>query len=306
MSKAVSKAKMLALGTAQWGWTVDRTAAFALLDAWLLAGQTWIDAATNYPINRVAADFRASEQILAEYIRAHGLGQELKVIMKVGSLSNMRVPDINLAPSFLWMMGAAYRQLLGESLHTLMWHWDTRTESADIEASLALMATLERDMGLQPGLSGLAQPALHAAALAQWPHLQCAVECKHHPFYTDLPRYAPLLAQHRHTFWVYGTTAGGLRLDGQYPPNSTYLLRGGNPQAFAEALTELRARLAHWNAKQLPDYQIHTMPQYGLLHAHVQPEVNGVILGVHSAQQLATALVWINKLGELDFSAVIL
>ncbi|MEO6759415.1 MAG: aldo/keto reductase, partial [Saprospiraceae bacterium] len=89
------KLPTLLLGTAQWGWTVSRTEAFQLLDAWLKAGHRGIDCATNYPINRQLRDFRAAEKILAEYFVAHGL-QDLQVTMKIGSLDNLRSPEPNL------------------------------------------------------------------------------------------------------------------------------------------------------------------------------------------------------------------
>ena len=73
--------KSLVLGTAQWGWNVSAREAFGLLDAWLQAGFRAVDCATNYPINRNPADFRAAEKILLEYVRAHGL-HDLRVTMK--------------------------------------------------------------------------------------------------------------------------------------------------------------------------------------------------------------------------------
>ncbi len=88
--------KRLLLGTATWGWTVSPKEAYRLLDAWLGKGYRHIDTATNYPINKNPGDFRASEKILLEYVRAQGL-TDLDITMKVGSLNNM----INIAPSFI-------------------------------------------------------------------------------------------------------------------------------------------------------------------------------------------------------------
>jgi aryl-alcohol dehydrogenase-like predicted oxidoreductase len=65
--------KQLLLGTAQWGWTVNRTQAFDLLEAWFKAGYQAVDGATNYPINKNPDHWRASETILAEFVQAHGL-----------------------------------------------------------------------------------------------------------------------------------------------------------------------------------------------------------------------------------------
>ncbi|MBK6931454.1 MAG: aldo/keto reductase [Saprospirales bacterium] len=80
--------KDLLLGTAQWGWTVSSDSAFQLLDAWIGSGRRAIDTATNYPINKIAGDFRAAERLLETYIRTHGL-TNLQITMKIGSLDNM-------------------------------------------------------------------------------------------------------------------------------------------------------------------------------------------------------------------------
>ena len=82
----------LILGSAMWGWTLDAPAAFTLLDQFYAAGFRKIDGATNYPLNGVPTDFRGSENILAEWIKAHGV-QDLEIIMKVGSISNQYSPE---------------------------------------------------------------------------------------------------------------------------------------------------------------------------------------------------------------------
>ena len=146
--------KTLVLGSAQWGWNVSPAEAFRLLDAWLGSGRRDIDCATNYPINRNPADFRASEKILLEYVQAHGL-RDLRITMKIGSLDNMRSPEVNLAPSFVLMMGEEYHRLFDTNLHCLMFHWDNRDDEAAIRASLEALAILQKEAGIRPGLSGI-------------------------------------------------------------------------------------------------------------------------------------------------------
>ena len=89
----MEKKKELVLGTAQWGWTIGRETAFEILEYWSGAGFRSIDCATNYPINRQPECFRAAEGILSDFILAHGL-KDLDVTMKVGSMDNMRTPDM--------------------------------------------------------------------------------------------------------------------------------------------------------------------------------------------------------------------
>jgi aryl-alcohol dehydrogenase-like predicted oxidoreductase len=293
--------KPLLLGTAAWGWTVDRATAFSLLDAWLAAGWSEIDAATNYPINRVPADFRASENILAEYVAAHGLQRELAVTMKVGAMDNLRSPDVNLAPSFLRMMADEYRRVFGGCLRGLTLHWDNRSDEASIRASLEVLADLQRE-GLQPGLSGIAHPDVYARVHADL-GLAFDIQLKHNVFHTDLPRYQPLLGgPTRHRLLAYGLNAGGVKMGATYQSDSTLLLRGGQPDQYASALVRLEQWLPEWNASVRPP--LRTVNHLGLLNAALHPQIGGAIVGVRSVAQLTETLEWWHNLEVFDYQDV--
>lgn len=182
--------KTLILGTAQWGWNVSRAEAFRLLDAWLDTGRREIDCATNYPINRNPADFRASEKILLEYVQAHGL-RDLRITMKIGSLDNMRTPEVNLAPSFVLMMGEEYHRVFDTNLHCLMFHWDNRDDEAAIHESLESLVRLQQEAGIQPGLSGIKFPEAYAHANEHF-GLSFDIQLKNNVFQSDFERYEPL------------------------------------------------------------------------------------------------------------------
>jgi aryl-alcohol dehydrogenase-like predicted oxidoreductase len=293
--------KKLLLGTAQWGWNVPAKKAYQLLDAWLESGQKGIDAATNYPINRNPTDFRASERILLEYIHANGLKGELEVTMKIGTLDNMRTPDINLSPSFVLMMGEEYVRLLGKNLHGITLHWDNRSDMEPIGATLSALASLHKNTGIQPGLSGIAHPAMYAAAND---HLQLNfdIQAKHNVLHSDLPRYAPLVEQ-GHRFFVYGINAGGVKLDGQYASDSTFLARGGQPDQTAALLGRLRQLLPEWNGRSGRP-KIKNMNQIGLIYALLHPQTAGLLLGVSATDQLKEALEWTEILASTDYSDV--
>jgi len=185
-----SNTKTLMLGTAQWGWTVSKGEAFQLLDAWLGAGFRAIDCATNYPINRNPADFRAAEKILQEYIYAHGLS-DLHITIKIGSLDNLRSPDVNLAPSFVQMMAEEYLRVFGANLACTMFHWDNRDQIGEIRASLEALQRIQNEHGIRPGLSGIAHPKIYAAANADL-GLSFEIQLKHNVLQSDFERYAPL------------------------------------------------------------------------------------------------------------------
>lgn len=298
--------KTLLLGTAAWGWTVDRREAFHLLDAWLDAGFRGLDAATNYPINKNPADFRAAEKILEEYILAHGL-QDLHITMKIGALDNMRTPDANLTPSFILMMAAEYRRLLGSNLQTIMLHWDNRSEEAPIVESLQALAALQRELDIRPGLSGIRHPDVYAR-LNEPLGLGFDIQLKHNVFQSDLERYTPFFPGHagaesRHRFFAYGINAGGVKLEGPYPSGSTYLVRGGDPSKVGASLDMLRQLLPKWNTASVRP-PLRTMNHLGLIFAGLQPRLDGIVLGLRSVAQLRESLDFWRNVETFDYSDV--
>lgn len=303
--------KTLQLGTAQWGWTVSRDEAFRLMDAWLAAGYRHIDAATNYPINKNPADFRASENILLEYIRAHGI-QDLSITMKIGALDNMRSPDINLSPSFILMMSEEYKRLFGKNLHGIMLHWDNRPDLPEVRSSLEALSTARRTLDIQPGLSGIKYPEVYATANREL-GLTFDIEGKHNVLYSDLPRYVPYFpfipegnndrAGVAHRFFAYGINAGGIKLEGPYPAGSTYLARGGDPEVLASTLERIRNNLPGWNLAFVRP-PVRTMNHLGLIFAGLDANVNGIVLGLRSVAQLQETLDFWRNIGVFDYSDI--
>lgn len=294
--------KCLILGTAQWGWTVPEAEAFLLLDDWLKAGNRRIDCATNYPINRNSAVFRAAERILAAYIQAHGL-RDLQVTMKIGSLDNMRSPEVNLAPSFVQMIAEEYRLLLGSNLDCLMFHWDNRQEEDGIRQSVHSLSIMQAEHGIRPGLSGIKHPEVYGK-VNQEAGLSFDIQVKHNILHSDLPRYKPYFDPQQHRFYAYGINAGGIKLEGlPYPAESTFLARGGQPEPLAVALQQIASALPGFNQDpQRP--AITTMNHLGLIYAGLHPAIHGVLLGVSSKDQMAQSLDFWRSLHYYDFRDV--
>lgn len=292
------------LGSAQWGWNVTRAEAFRLLDDWLATGRRKVDCATNYPINRNPADFRAAEKILLEYVRAHGL-RDLQITMKIGSLDNMRSPEVNLAPSFLLMMGEEYERLFGENLHCLMFHWDNRDEVEAIHASLESLAKLQNESGIRPGLSGVKFPEAYVQANEEL-KLPFDIQLKHNVFQSDFERYAPFLSNTqtlKHSFFAYGINGGGVKLDEHYDADSVFLARGGQPEKVAAMLEKIRAILPDLNTAFVRP-PVKTMNHLGLIFAALHPDLSGILLGVSSVSQLQETLDFWRNLETFDYSDV--
>ena len=293
--------KILMLGSAQWGWNVNRETAFGLLDAWLGAGHLHIDTATNYPINKNPADFRAAEKILLEYIQAHGL-RNLAITTKIGSLDNMRTPDVNLAPSFILMMAGEYRRLFENNLHGIMVHWDNRSDPPAIRETLEALAQVEKDLGIRPGLSGIKYPESYLEANNEL-GLSFDIQLKHNVLQSDLGRYSPFFSGKGNRFFAYGINAGGMKLEGPYPAGSTYLARGGDPENEALRLNKIRERLPHWNTTAVRP-PVRTMNHLGLIAAGFHPRLHGLVLGFSTLHQLHESLDFWRNLEVFDYSDV--
>ena len=296
--------KSLILGTAQWGWTIARNDAFALLDHWLKAGYSELDAATNYPINRNPADFRASEKIIAEYIQAHGLNRSLKITMKVGSMDNMRGPEHNLSASFIQMMAQEYARIFDNNLSGIMLHWDNRTCPTEIEASLYALQALQQQ-GIRPGLSGILHPNLHAA-INETLLLNFDIEVKHNVFTSDYARYAPLVQKNgqQHRFWAYGLSAGGIKFAAQAKSGGTFEVRGGQRAPFEDKLAQIEARIPDFNLAFVRP-PIVTMQHLGMVYALCSPFIDGAIVAPKTVAQLQETIEWHHNTDMFDYSDVV-
>jgi len=300
-----SPSKILMLGTAQWGWTVSKKEAFQLLDTWLAAGFRPVDCATNYPINRNPADFRAAEKILQEYLYAHGL-KDLRITMKIGSLDNLRSPDVNLAPSFVQMMTEEYLRIFDTNLACVMFHWDNRDEVGEIHASLVALQRIQNELGIRPGLSGIAHPEAYAAANADL-GLGFDIQLKHNILQSDFERYSTLnptrSTLNPHHLFAYGINAGGVKLEAPYPTDSTFLARGGQPEKVAPVLQKISALLPDWNTAFVRP-PVKTMNHVGLIFAGLHPGLSGILLGVSSVAQLRETLDFWRNFEVFDYSDV--
>ncbi|PHN05670.1 hypothetical protein CRP01_14400 [Flavilitoribacter nigricans DSM 23189 = NBRC 102662] len=267
-----------------WGWTLSKAECFQLMDEFYRMGGRQVDAATNYPINKIPTDFRAAEQILLEWIGTHGI-TDLEVIMKVGSINNLRTPDHNLSKSFLLLNLDDYRHRFGSNLDTFMIHWDNRDDRTEIERSLEVLEIAVQD-GLQAGLSGIRHPDIYAG-LNEAFQLDFRIQVKHNLFQSDLDRYAPL--QDHARFLAYGINAGGVKLrTDHYRPESNLIVRGGSA-GTTPLHTKLESLIPHWNQRDVPE-SIRNFNQISMIYAYHHPKINGILIGPSRIDQLQSSL----------------
>ena len=287
------------LGTAMWGWTTEKARCFEMLDHFYAQGYREVDAATNYPINKKPENFRLSEKILLEWINSHGV-QDLKVMMKVGSLNNMRTPDHNLSKSFLLLMLNEYQQAFGKNLDTFMVHWDNRTDVQHIEETFEAFAEAKQE-SLRLGLSGIKHPE-HYVALNEQYQFEFRIQIKHNLLHSDYNRYEGF--HHKAGFITYGINAGGLKLDPKaYDSNSSLAARGGNIQSPPSIIVPINEAIGRaGQEKNRP--VVHSMNQCGMVFAYYSPDVAGILLGTSRLEQLEQSLAFLKTLeahSYLDF-----
>ncbi len=295
MSPISNNIPALILGTAMWGWTMDARTCFGVLDAFYEAGFREVDAATNYPINRQPADFRLSERILCEWIQTHGVN-DLRVMMKVGSIDNMRSPDNNLHKSFLLMCLDDYRELLGSNLDMLMIHWDNREDESEIAQTLEALA-LAQAAGLKVGLSGIRFPEAYAQANEKF-QLDFYIQLKHNLLQSDYNKYKPFHGKRR--FMAYGINAGGVKLDAaEYASQSSLTVRGGDTSNQSPLIAGLKSWLDLQQAKYVTDFN-----QCSMTYAYHSEDIAGLLIGPSKVDQLRGTIDFYYKMQQIDFQHI--
>jgi aryl-alcohol dehydrogenase-like predicted oxidoreductase len=288
----------LFLGTAMWGWTVDRQTAFQMLDLYYDAGFREIDTATNYPIDKNPEHFRMAEALILEWIHAHRV-KDLKVTIKVGSVNNLGTPDSLLSKSFLLMNLEDYHNKFRENLSTFMIHWDNRDDQEVIHKSMEALQTAQ-EKGLRPGLSGIRYPGLYHEALQDFP-LDFQIQIKHNLLQSDYAHYAPFHGKRR--FVAYGISAGGIKLEGDYNENSSLRVRGKEQLHRDPRINEIQSRLnkiSKTNSATSPS----TFYEIGMIHAFHSPDIYGILIGPSMIEQMEMNLSFFQELKEGNYLSV--
>lgn len=294
----------LLLGTAMWGWTTPKETAFALLDEWYARGFREVDGATNYPIDKDPNHFRKAEKILLAWIKAHGVS-DLEVMMKIGSVNNLRTPEQVLTRSFILMMLDEYRWLFGNNLRTLMVHWDNRDDASAVRETMEGLDVV-RQQGLRIGLSGIRHPEVYAGLNRDFDFDFC-IQIKHNVLQSDYERYAQF--QGRRRFIAYGINAGGLKLDPEaYSAQSSLAARGADIGSEPPIVENIRRIIAQAN-EESSSHKKHRPPlsamhEIGIIHAFYHPDILGILLGVSSVSQLRSSIDFYEILKQQDFSDV--
>lgn len=276
MSREFSKQIML--GTALWGWGVEKREVFALLDAFVDLGGQYIDAATNYPINGVAEDFGRAAAWLGEWLNSN-TGTKLSVLLKVGSKNNLGSPDADLSPEVFAQAEKRYQEIFRGNLSALAVHWDGR-EKADTSAIAATIHCLDEihQRGLQIGFSGVKSPEIYQAVA---PHLadKWMIQVKENALtQTARSQYSPYFPKAQYI--AYGINMGGVKSRSN-DSNSSVSLR--NIQQPLELVDRI---LAFVESDNFLEPKPESLIEFSLALAIFNPYLSGVITGPRNLSQL--------------------
>jgi len=280
------KNKNLILGTALWGWGVDKSTAYELLDNFVSLGGKVVDTATNYPINKRPEDYGLALNWISEWLAMSGRS-DIFVITKIGAVDNMGSNTVNLTPSFIYDTKNYLFDRLGSALAAIAIHWDNRGNNADIDATINAFSEISSS-DLSIGFSGVENPQLYLDAApdlaGKW-----WIQVKENALSDAARQHYSLIFPNAH-YLAYGINMGGIKLE---PPSDTssIVLRSINRH---EGLVE---RLANYlNSKHVLSPPPSNLNELALTTSFLNPALSGVIIGPRNVAQLRSTLSFWSRL----------
>lgn len=274
--------KSICLGSAMWGWSVDKEEAFKLLDRFYSHGGRYVDTARNYPINGKAEDFLLSSKIISEWCKTHSI-TDLRIIHKIGSLRNENTPDNDLSKSSLYEHRDEALKLYGENLHCLMIHWDNRTDSAnEIRETCDFLIETRDHYRIVPGLSGIKNVPAYQKNLSSMMQ-DVVIEAKNNLLHDGVSHYRNLLNLGAKIF-AYGISVSGLKLDkSEYHKRSYVSLSRGSDYHDKYFTDELKSEYD----RMKENYPfIRNFYHASIVFTELNKDLYGYLIGPSSLKQL--------------------
>ena len=291
----IIKDKDLILGTAMWGWTIEKKECFRMLDFFYDKGFKAVDIAPNYPINNNHNYFRYAENILLEWININNIC-DLEIISKIGSYDNSGNPKNNLSFSFILMNYQYYIEKFGKNLKNLMVHWDNRNSASAIELTIKALEFIKAK-GINIGLAGIKNPKLYFESQSQ-AILNCTFELKHNIFSTTIKNYSMFKKTAR--FLVYGVNASGLKINQVYHSKNNIIVRKKDQESkrYGKTINKIDKFLI--KKSKYPLRKITNFNHIGMIYAYNTSWVDGIIIGPSSIVKLEDTILFFKKLVNND------
>ncbi len=279
----------LVLGGNVFGWTADRAASFAVLDAFVAGGGTMIDTADVYSAWVPGHKGGESESMIGEWLKASGKRDDVLIATKVGMLPGEG--GEKLAPARIAAACEASLKRLGTDRIDLYFaHQDD--DATPQEAALEAFATLVQAGKVRVlGASNFhaarlksANEAARAASLPRYDALQPEYNLvSRHKFEGELQDYC--VEQNVGVVPYYGLASGFLTGKYRSPDDLKKSVRGGR---MGEMLTEKAAVLAALDSVAAETGA--TLAQISPAWLIAQPGLTAPIASATSAQQLEELL----------------
>lgn len=285
--------KKLVLGTALWGWSLHKKDCFALLDSFYGEGFREVDVATNYPINKNSKYFRYAENLLKSWITSNQI-DDLKLIIKVGSLDNMGTPKNDLSYSFLIDSYNYYLDKFDNNLNNFMIHWDNRDYESQIRETLNALKSI-RENKLSLGLSGIKYPNIYSL-ISEELGLNYIIEIKHNMFFSAYQHYKSF--HKKAIFFAYGINAGGININNNYNSDSSVQLRNIHADAFQEKLVKLQEIINY--TQNANDITLKSFNHLSMINAYNDNNISGIIIGPSKLEQIKDSIKFFKLLEQVD------
>ena len=271
--------KDLILGTALWGWKVEESECFKILDYFYDNKFNKIDLATNYPINYDINSFRLSETIVEKWIKKNNVN-DLKLIIKIGSIDNSGSTYNNLNYDSILKNFEYYSKKFKNNLWNIMIHWDNRNDKKKIIETIGALKVI-KNQNINIGLSGIKYMKIYSRVLFE-NNLIPLIECKHNIFDSYVTTYKEYFPSNQ--IYVYGINLGGLNLSNIYDNKSSISLRGIDTSKYENFLKKLNEIINKYKSKLT--FKIKTLNQISFIEISFNKNINGLIIGPSSLTQM--------------------
>jgi hypothetical protein len=276
--------KKWALGTAVWGWAVDKKECFKMLDVFYERGERYIDTASNYPINGLSKDRYASENIIGEWIKVNGIN-DLNIIYKLGSIVNTNTPENNLSPEFVTKEFNRIITKFDDNKIIPMIHWDNRDNTNEIRNSLAKLISLT---WTDIGFSGIKYPEKYNEVIQEIGYNQSFyIEAKSNIHQSFIDHYKGI-GNNINRIFAYGISIGGLKLNLRDYSKDSYLKLVRDESSHERIMTsDLVKRIEELKRK---NKNIKSMYHIGIMLSEYNKSLYGYIIAPRNQIQLLDAI----------------
>jgi aryl-alcohol dehydrogenase-like predicted oxidoreductase len=281
--------KKICLGTAMWGWSIERSSVFKLLDFFYNQGGRFIDTATNYPINSDLESYSAAVKLIEDWSKANGI-HNLRVIYKLGSVNNTNNPICDLTADTIARNADNASNMLGANLYNLMLHWDNRDDEQAIHSTLHELSNQCEAKSCRLGISGIKHLSHYQNVLHELQVKHLDIEVKSNFLINGEHYYSELYTKDTRV-WAYGISGSGLKLDPNEYRKDSYvtLTREANyhdsmlPVRKLEQLQTLLKKYDH----------IANLYQLSMLISELNSDLSGYIISPTRISQLEDAYKFI-------------